>query len=96
MRLGNAELEIDKLISTVNIPILTSKNGADLIEDTNKLFFGRPGAYGQRSANFIIQNCDLLIVIGCRLSPTLIGRANALFARKAIKIVVTGIHKGPI
>ena len=88
VRLGNAELEIDKLISTVNIPILTSKNGADLIEDTNKLFFGRPGAYGQRSANFIIQNCDLLIVIGCRLSPTLIGRANALFARKAIKIVV--------
>jgi acetolactate synthase-1/2/3 large subunit len=88
IKLSNAENELKNFISQAKIPILTSKNGADLIEDSHKLYFGRPGAYGQRSANFIIQNSDLILSIGCRLTPTFIGRANNFFARGAKKIVV--------
>ena len=54
----------------------------------SSLFFGRPSTYGQRSANFIIQNCDLLISIGSRLSIPLIGRNTEAFARAARKVVV--------
>ena len=50
--------------------------------------FGRPGAYGQRSANFIIQNSDFLITVGSRLSIPLIGRNTNSFARSAYKVVI--------
>ena len=76
------------LIERLKIPVLTSRRGADIIPDDHPWFFGRPGAYGQRSANFIIQNCDLLISIGSRLSIPLIGRNTKAFARAARKIVV--------
>ena len=70
------------------IPVLTSRRGIDLLDDEFSMYFGRPGTYGQRSANFIIQNCDLLISIGSRLSMPLVGRNFEAFARHAQKIVV--------
>jgi len=88
IRLSGAE-ELLKAIAMKNqIPVLTSRRGIDLVEDAFPLFFGRPGTYGQRSANFIIQNCDLLISVGCRLSFPLIGRNYPSFARGAKKIIV--------
>ena len=68
--------------------MLTSRRGADLVPDDHPYFFGRPGTYGQRSANFVIQNCDLLMSIGSRLSIPLVGRNTRAFARAARKIVV--------
>ena len=38
------------------------------MDNDNPNFYGRFGLYGQRGANFIVQNCDLLIVLGSRLS----------------------------
>ena len=61
---------------------------AHQVPDDNPLFFGRPGTYGQRSANLVIQNCDLLISIGSRLSIPLVGRNTKAFARVAHKVVV--------
>lgn len=88
VRLSNAKNDFMKLIKILSIPILTSKRGADIIPDNHPLFFGRPGAYGQRSSNFILQNADLLISIGSRLSMPQIGRNFKAFAREAKKIVV--------
>lgn len=88
IRIASAEQKFLKLIDVLSIPVLTSKRGADLISDNHPLYFGRPGAYGQRSANFIIQNSDLLICIGTRLSIPLVGRNYQAFAREAKKIIV--------
>lgn len=88
IRISNAENEFSQLINKLKIPVLTSRRGCDIIEGSNKFFFGRPGAYGQRAANFIIQNSDLLICIGSRLSIPLVGRNYHSFAREAKKIVV--------
>ena len=77
-----------ELIDKLKVPVLASRGGADLLPDEHPLFFGRPGAYGQRSANLVIQNCDLLISIGSRLSIPLIGRNTKTFARAARKVVV--------
>ena len=49
IRLANAEKEFLDLVETLSFPVLTSKRGADLLPDDHPLFFGRPGAYGQRS-----------------------------------------------
>ena len=88
IRNAKATKEFLELISRLNVPVLTSRRGADLVSDDHPCFFGRPGTYGQRSANFVIQNCDLLISIGSRLSIPLIGRNTKAFARAARKVVV--------
>ena len=88
IRLSKAEGEFLELVDRIKIPVLTSRRGADLLPEDHPFFFGRPGVYGQRRANFVIQNADLLISIGSRLSIPLIGRNIRAFARAAKKIVV--------
>ena len=71
-----------------NIPVLTSISGIDLIESEHPLFFGRPGILGERSANFIMQNSDFLLVLGTRMGLRIIGYANDKIAREAFKVMV--------
>lgn len=56
-----------ELYNLLGIPVLTSWNGVDLIEDDHPLFFGRPGSVGHRSANFIQQKADYILTLGTRL-----------------------------
>jgi acetolactate synthase-1/2/3 large subunit len=88
VRLSGGTDEFDKFIKKANIPILTSRLGIDLINSDNKLYVGRPGTYGERSANFAIQNSDLMLIIGCRLATPLVGHDAKDFGRNAKKIVV--------
>ncbi len=88
VRSANAMKEINSLIRSLNIPLLTSRMGMDLTSFTNPLFVGHPGTYGDRPANFTVQNADLLLVIGCRLSIGMIGHDYQDFAKHAKKIIV--------
>lgn len=88
VRAAGAEADLLHLVTQLGIPVLCSRRGADLIADDHPLHFGRPGTYGQRSSNFIIQNCDLLLSIGTRHSLPLVSRNFRSFARAATKIVV--------
>lgn len=77
-----------ELANIWNIPILTTWKGIDFLEESHPLYYGRPGSVGQRGANFIIQNCDLLISIGARMDYGQIGYEHQFFAREAKKIVI--------
>lgn len=88
VRLSGAEQAVRELALCANIPVLTSRLGMDLIEHDHPLFVGRPGTYGDRAANYTVQNADLMIVIGCRLSVGLIGYDYQEFAPHAKKIIV--------
>jgi acetolactate synthase-1/2/3 large subunit len=68
IRLSKSINEFIDLVSKLKIPVLHSWSAIDVISSDNEFNFGCPGIYGQRTANFIIQNCDLLIVIGSRLA----------------------------
>lgn len=56
----------DKL-SQLSIPILTTWNAADRISFAQHNYMGRPNTWGQRSANLVMQQADLLIAVGTRL-----------------------------
>lgn len=58
------------------IPVLSSWQAADLIDNRHSNYFGRPGVYGQRCANKILYEADMITSIGCRLSPFTIGHAG--------------------
>lgn len=51
----------------MGLPIATTWNGADRIAADHPLYVGRPNTWGQRSANLVIQQADLLVALGSRL-----------------------------
>lgn len=68
IRLSKSIKEFNELVEKLKIPVVHSWSAIDVISSDNKYNFGCPGIYGQRAANFIVQNSDLLIVIGSRLA----------------------------
>ncbi len=54
-------------IERLGIPVMTTWNAADRLEASNRLYFGRPNTWGQRSSNLILQSADLVIAVGTRL-----------------------------
>lgn len=88
VRLSGATSQLLKLIRLIKIPVLTSFTGYDLVATNNRYYFGRPGTVGQRAANFVLQNSDVLLVLGSRLNIRAIGYNFESFARHAYKIVV--------
>lgn len=88
IRLAGAVDEMHQLIEKLNVPVMTTWNGVDLIEDDNPLFFGRPGAVGQRHSNFIQQNADFVLTIGTRLNLLSTGYDFDSFLRNAKHVMV--------
>lgn len=88
IRTGHAHEDFLKVIKKLNIPALTAWNSHDLLYEEHPLYFGRPGSVGDRAGNFILQNSDLLISIGCRLNIRQIGYTFKAFAREAFRAVV--------
>lgn len=88
VRIAKADLELRSLIEKLNIPVVTTRLGIDLIESEHPLYVGRPGNYGERSANFAIQNADFILAIGSRLSTASVGHDSASFGKHALKVVV--------
>jgi acetolactate synthase I/II/III large subunit len=87
VKLSGASGLVEKFMK---VPIMLSWSAIDLIGHDTPLYFGIPGIYGQRRANFIIQKCDLLLVIGSRLALPQTGYNLDNFAKNA-KIVMVDI-----
>ncbi|MFZ2025184.1 MAG: thiamine pyrophosphate-binding protein [Microgenomates group bacterium] len=88
IRLSHSEDKFLKFIEKYQIPVVTTKNGFDLIYYKHPLRVGSIGINGQRAANFAVQNADLVLSLGSSLPLTVVGYETKLFAREAKKIVV--------
>lgn len=88
VRLSGAKNKFRELVDYLKIPTLLTWSGIDLLDDNNPNYFGRFGLYGQRAANFIVQNADLVIVLGSRLALPQVGYDFSQFARGAKVIVI--------
>jgi acetolactate synthase-1/2/3 large subunit len=88
IRLSNALDDFFRLIGALNIPVLTTWKAADFLPENHPLYAGRPGAIGQRGANFTQQNADWLLIIGARMDLGQTAYTHANFARGARKIMV--------
>lgn len=72
----------------LNIPVVTYWNAIDLIETDNPLYCGRAGNMGDRAGNFAIQNADLILAVGTRISIRQVGYNWQTWAREAEVIMV--------
>lgn len=86
--LADAREEFYGYVNKVRIPVITARLGIDLIESDNDLYVGRPGNYGERAANFAIQNADVILSVGCRLASSLVGHTPRMFGKNAYIYVV--------
>ena len=77
-----------KFIKNHDIPYVVTFFGSDLGDD----YVGKTGLIGNRSGNFAIQNADLILCLGSRLSKNITGYNRNLFAREA-KVVYLDIDK---
>lgn len=72
----------------LNIPIVTYWNAVDLVEDDHPLYCGRAGNMGDRPGNWAIQNADLILAVGTRISIRQVGYNWNTWARAAEVIMV--------
>lgn len=85
---AKAREEVLQFAEHYRIPVVTSRAGIGVIETEHPLYVGRPGSYGDRASHFAIQECDLLFILGSRLSVSTIGYYPQRFAQNAKKIMV--------
>ena len=88
IRLSEGYDAFRRVIAKLNIPIVTCWDSIDLIEDSNTLYVGRGGIMGDRPGNFAVQNADLILAIGNRLSIRQVGYNWKMWAREAYVIDV--------
>lgn len=88
IRSAKARESFAKLIKHLQIPVLTTWKAIDFLAEDDPLYAGRPGAIGQRGANFTQQNADCLITIGARLDFGQTAYSHKNFAPRAHKVIV--------
>lgn len=88
IRLSDGYAAFRSVAEKLNIPIVTYWNAVDLIEDDNPLYCGRAGNMGDRPGNWAIQNADLILAVGTRISIRQVGYNWKTWARAAEVIMV--------
>ncbi len=88
VRLSRQHEAFIRLVEKLGIPVVTGWNAHDAIWDTHPNYAGRPGTIGDRAGNFVVQNADLLLILGSRLNIRQVSYNWKSFAREAYKIWV--------
>lgn len=88
IKLAGGEAELDKLLNRLPIPVETTWKSIDLMGEDHPLYAGHPGIMGDRGANLILQQADLLISVGSRLDTSLTAFSEKNFAKCAKKVIV--------
>ena len=82
IKLANAEKKVVNFVERTRIPVVSSMIACDVMMG-HDLYYGFIGAYGDRTANFIVAKSDLILSLGSRLDIRQIGRDRNCFASDA-------------
>lgn len=87
IRIGAAHEVFMRVVDKLGIPVVTGADSIDCIYDEHPLYVGKGGNVGDRPGNFAIQNSDLVLSLGSRLSFRQVGYNFTTWAREAYVIV---------
>lgn len=87
IRIAGAHEVFIRVAEALNIPVVTGADSIDCIWDEHPLYTGKGGNVGDRAGNFAIQNSDLLLSLGSRLSFRQVGYRFDTWAREAYTII---------
>lgn len=88
VKLSGATKQALDFVKKTGIPFVVSWGAYDICETTHPLRIGSPGVYGDRCANYAVQNADLIISIGSRLDSRQIGGNGSTFSPKSRKVMI--------
>jgi len=88
VRSADAVEDLQQLGKKLKIPMFPTWNALDVVPSDFEFYGGRVGTYGGRGRNFGLQNSDLLMAIGSRISGRITGGNLETFMRGAKKYVV--------
>ena len=86
IRIAGAHDVFMRVAEKLGIPVITGWDSEDCIWDEHPLYTGRAGNMGDRAGNFAIQNSDLVLSVGSRLSIRQVGYNYKTWARAAFVI----------
>ncbi len=96
VKLSGAKEIVKKFFKKYKIPFVVTWNADDVINSDHQMYFGRPGAFGERGSNFIVQNCDFYLSIGTRLPYMVTGYNAKRFAYNAKFKAMVDIDKNEL
>ncbi len=77
-----------KFVDGQNIPVIAACIAADAMYMEHPRYYGLSGSIGPRTGNFIVQNADVILSIGCSMGFKMTGFAQEKFAPNAYIIAV--------
>ncbi|MDY4315406.1 thiamine pyrophosphate-binding protein [Pectobacterium actinidiae] len=93
VRSAGAEAVLDSVVDKYSIPVVYTASATDIYKSDKKLSIGAVGTMAtNRAANFAMQNADLLIIVGSRMTSMTTGNNPDKFARCA-KIIAIDIDE---
>lgn len=88
LRTNGAYESFKKMVAKLNVPVVTSFDGIDIMEQDDPLYAGRAGDIADRAGNWAVQNSDFLFVVGSRLGIRQVSYATETWAREAFVTMV--------
>ena len=88
IRLAGAFDLFREIIPKINAPVVTGWDNIDMMADDDPLYVGRGGMMGDRAGNFAVQNADVILAVGNRLSIRQVGYHPKSWARNAFVMMV--------
>jgi len=88
IRVSNSINKFLKVVEYLKIPVVTGMSGVDILKNNHKNYVGKIGITGDRSGNMIVQNSDLIISIGSRLSYKITGFDTKNWGSNAYKAMI--------
>lgn len=95
IRYADCREDFIALVDKWKIPVVTAWNSIDVIWDEHPSYIGRGGMMGDRAGNFAVQNSDLVLSLGCRLSIRQVSYNYKTWAREA-KVVMVDIDENEL
>ena len=92
IRLSGGYEHFREAAKKLNIPVVTYWNSVDLLETEHPLYCGRGGNMGDRPGNWAVQNADLILAVGTRISIRQVGYNFKTWAREA-KVIMVDIDR---
>lgn len=88
IRLSGGIQELQRLLASTNIPVISAVNGNDIVNEDYPNYFGRFGTHAQICANNLLSECDFVLAVGTRLYVRQTGYNFKGFAKQAYKVHV--------
>ncbi|QJT25724.1 acetolactate synthase 2 catalytic subunit [Aeromonas media] len=72
--MANAEPQLRDFAAATGMPAVTTLKGIGALDPDSPVYLGMLGMHGTKAANYAVQQCDLLVVVGARFDDRVTGK----------------------